>query len=313
MNAELTRLQQKSDERLADEVERVKSEANESLASQLAAAAEEADRVRAEATREAREVAEAAAGNALQTEIARVRVETERTLSQGLLKLRQEKDERRRHELSEITAQVAQLKDAAAEQAKTAAAEALQDELGRVRQQTLVQERVVRLAPPPVEAAVAPVARIEPTATDDDQEAPSPDSDPDAPQDYYSLWRGGDEAEEAEVAEVTEASANRVRRILFGAGAAACIVLALYLGMAGDPSGDTGYIVIDGPPGAQVWVEGQLIGQTPLPDISAEVGAHEVIVRHPDAGEIRETVTVDTEAPTVLRLSQDDSGDDPPQ
>ena len=90
-------------------------------------------------------------------------------------------------------------------------------------------------------------------------------------------------------------------------------MFVLYFGMGSAPEGNTGYIVVDGPPGAQVWIEGQLIGQTPLPEISAEVGAREVIIRHPDAGEIRETVTVDPEAPAMLRLAPDESTDTEPQ
>ncbi len=184
-----------------------------------------------------------------------------------------------------------------------------------MRKQRLVEERVVRLAPPPVDTP-ATAARLESTAADATAQTDTetaPDSDEQAPQDYYSLWRGGDASEDTEVAEEVEGPASRVRRILLGAGAAACVVLALYFGMAGGPDGDTGYIVIDGPPGAQVWVAGKLIGQTPLPEISAEVGTLEVIVRHPDAGEIRETVTVNTEAPAVLRLAQSDASDDAQQ
>ncbi len=64
----------------------------------------------------------------------------------------------------------------------------------------------------------------------------------------------------------------------------------------------TGHILIDGPPGAQVWVEGTLIGETPLPEISAEIGEREVVVIHPEAGEIRQTVMVDSESPAVLTL-----------
>jgi hypothetical protein len=62
------------------------------------------------------------------------------------------------------------------------------------------------------------------------------------------------------------------------------------------------HLLIDGPPGAQVWVEGTLIGETPLPKISAEIGEREVVVIHPEAGEIRETVMVDSESPAVLTL-----------
>ena len=271
----------------------------------MAEASAEAERVRAEATREGREAAEAAAGQALQTEIARVRADTEHTLAAEFVKLRSEEDERRKRELAEITAQVAQLKDAAAEQAKAAAAQALQSELDRVRQATVVQERVIRLAPPPVEPAVAPpVAQVEPASEDASAADETADSPETSTKDYYSLWQTDDTDGEPDEAQAATPRKTGLRQILFGGAAAACILVGVMLGTGGSEQDPTGYILIDSPPGAQVWVEGTLIGETPLPEISAGVGEHEVVVIHPDAGEVRQTVTVDADSSTILTLVQ---------
>ena len=93
--------------------------------------------------------------------------------------------------------------------------------------------------------------------------------------------------------------------MIVGLGLAAGVLLAILFG-GGAFSGDaTGYILIDGPPGAEVWVEGRFIGETPLPEIPATVGARQVIIRHPEAGEIRRTVVVDADSPAILTLGAD--------
>ena len=257
-------MQQASHEHLTQELARVRSESEQALETQLIAASAEAERVRIEATREAREAAESAAGEALKSEIARVRAETEQTLAIQLVKLRGEDDERRKQELAEITAQVAQLKDDAAEQAKAAA----------------------------------------PTGDD----LPTPDTTDSAEisrKDYYSLWHPAEGAgTESDEPAVSASRTSNLQRIVFGGVAAACILVGVMLGTGGVEETETGSIRIDGPPGAQVWVEGTLIGETPLPEISAELGEHEVVVIHPETGEIRRTVTVVADAPAVLSLDQ---------
>ena len=303
-------LQQASNEHLLEELARVRSESEQALEAQLVAASADAERVRAEATREAREAreaAESAAEQALRSEIARVRADTEQTLASELVKLRGEDDERRKKELAEITAQVAQLKDAAAEQAKAAAAEALQSELDRVRRSAVVQERVIRLAPPPLTPPVAPSGAEADAPVEDD--VPTPDTTGDSEEasqkDYYSLWRPTEDTDAESGQPVAFAGrTSNLRRMVFGGIAAACILVGVMLGTRGIEEAEVGSIVIDGPPGAQVWVEGTLIGETPLPEISAELGEREVVVIHPESGEVRETVTVGADAPAVLSLDQ---------
>ena len=233
-------------------------------------------------------------------------------LSAELLKLRADEERRRQKELAEITAQVAQLKDAAAEQARTAAAEALKAELVRVRQASVVQERVIRLAPPPIETPMAATAgkSVQPTAVQtraDDSgtggtSTGTEQKPPGAPADYCSLWSSPAAADTASTSEKPNEHKPRSRQMIVGLGLAAGVLLAILFG-GGAFSGDAiSYILIDGPPGAEVWVEGRFIGETPLPEIPATVGARQVIIRHPEAGEIRRTVVVDADSPAILTL-----------
>ena len=223
-----------------------------------------------------------------------------------MVKLRGEDAERRKKELAEITAQVGQLKDAAAEHAKAAAAEALKSELERIRQSTVVQERVIRLAPPPIERSVPAVAEAAAPVVNDLQTPEVTDDEPEAAQnDYYSLWQATDGTEtEADEPGASASRAPKLRQIVFGGVAAACILVGVMLGFGGNEETETGSILIDGPPGAQVWVEGTLIGETPLPEITAELGEREVVVIHPETGEVRQTLTVGADEPAVLSLDQ---------
>ena len=303
LQAELARLQTDSNQRLSEEIARVRLEANEALTSQLATAGAEADRVRTEATQEAREAAEAAAEQSLQNEIARVRAETEEALASELVKLKREEEERRNTDLADITAQVAQLKDAAAEQAKAAAAEALQSELKRVRRATIVEERVIRLAPPPIEAPPPAVSKVASVAKADTEPTRDTENQVESrAKDYYSLWQTEDTPGDKSPTDVGARPRRTARNVVLAVAAAACLLIVVMFGAGNIDDIPTGYIVIDGPPGAKVWIEGTLIGETPLPEISAEIGAREVVVIHPEAGEIRQTVVVESESPAVLTL-----------
>ena len=55
-----------------------------------------------------------------------------------------------------------------------------------------------------------------------------------------------------------------------------------------------GSLALNAQPWAEVWVGGERIGQTPIANISRPIGTHEVILRHPQLGERRATVTVST-------------------
>jgi hypothetical protein len=53
-----------------------------------------------------------------------------------------------------------------------------------------------------------------------------------------------------------------------------------------------GTVSINAQPWAEVWVGGERIGETPIANLSRPIGSHEVILRHPQFGERRATVTV---------------------
>jgi len=59
-------------------------------------------------------------------------------------------------------------------------------------------------------------------------------------------------------------------------------------------------------PWAEVWVDGQQIGETPLANISVPVGNHDVLFRHPELGEkrVRAVVTLSTPAKVSVDMRQ---------
>lgn len=54
----------------------------------------------------------------------------------------------------------------------------------------------------------------------------------------------------------------------------------------------TGTLSINAQPWAEVWIDGERVGETPLGNISRRIGTHEIVFRHPDLGERRETVVI---------------------
>jgi len=62
-----------------------------------------------------------------------------------------------------------------------------------------------------------------------------------------------------------------------------------------------GRVSINAVPWARVWIDGQPAGETPLAYLPLSAGAHEIIFRHPELGERRQTVLVQSGA--VMRVS----------
>jgi hypothetical protein len=58
-----------------------------------------------------------------------------------------------------------------------------------------------------------------------------------------------------------------------------------------------GAMAINAIPWAEVFVDGQRVGETPIGSISVPIGGHEVVFRHPELGERRVPVTVTTGEP----------------
>jgi PEGA domain len=64
-----------------------------------------------------------------------------------------------------------------------------------------------------------------------------------------------------------------------------------------------GTIAINALPWAEVWMDGVKIGDTPIGNFAVAAGSHDVVFRHPELGEQRETVLVTLKNP--VRLSVD--------
>jgi hypothetical protein len=65
----------------------------------------------------------------------------------------------------------------------------------------------------------------------------------------------------------------------------------------------TGSISINALPWANVSIDGRSLGTTPIANLDIALGAHEVVWRHPQLGERKQTVIVTAKAP--LRLMMD--------
>jgi hypothetical protein len=63
-----------------------------------------------------------------------------------------------------------------------------------------------------------------------------------------------------------------------------------------------GSVALNASPWAEVWVDGDRLGDTPIGNVSLPIGAHEVVFRHPELGEQRHTVTVTLNGPARLSV-----------
>ena len=64
-----------------------------------------------------------------------------------------------------------------------------------------------------------------------------------------------------------------------------------------------GTAALNAAPWAEVWIDGERLGDTPMGNVSLPIGTHDVLFRHPELGEQRHTVTVTMNA--TARLSVD--------
>jgi hypothetical protein len=58
-----------------------------------------------------------------------------------------------------------------------------------------------------------------------------------------------------------------------------------------------GSLSINALPWADVWLDGRALGTTPLANLTVAIGTHEIVWRHPQFGERRQTVTVTAKSP----------------
>ena len=61
-----------------------------------------------------------------------------------------------------------------------------------------------------------------------------------------------------------------------------------------------GVLSINALPWAEVWLDGERVGETPIANLNTRLGQHEVVFRHPQLGEKRETVLVTLRQPARL-------------
>jgi hypothetical protein len=61
-----------------------------------------------------------------------------------------------------------------------------------------------------------------------------------------------------------------------------------------------GVMSLNATPWAEVFVDGERVGETPIGNLSRAIGRHEVIFRHPELGERRETLVVTAQGPARL-------------
>jgi hypothetical protein len=64
----------------------------------------------------------------------------------------------------------------------------------------------------------------------------------------------------------------------------------------------TGSLYVNALPWADVWIDGQRVGETPLANLTVPIGTHEVLFRHPQLGEQRRTVVIKLSGTTRVGL-----------
>ena len=64
-----------------------------------------------------------------------------------------------------------------------------------------------------------------------------------------------------------------------------------------------GKVNLNATPWAEVWIDGQRVGDTPIGNLNVPIGAHEVVFRHPELGEKRHAISVTIAAPVRLSVA----------
>ena len=97
-----------------------------------------------------------------------------------------------------------------------------------------------------------------------------------------------------EITFVNEGLGYRSTRVVeVGAGEVAAVRLEM----------PQGAISLNAEPWAQVWIDGESVGETPIGNLAVPIGKHDVVFRHPEFGEQHHTVTVTLSE--ITRLSVD--------
>ena len=64
-----------------------------------------------------------------------------------------------------------------------------------------------------------------------------------------------------------------------------------------------GTVNLNATPWAEVWLDGQRVGETPIGNLSVPIGPHELVFKHPQFGEKRHAISVTLNGP--MRVSID--------
>jgi hypothetical protein len=68
------------------------------------------------------------------------------------------------------------------------------------------------------------------------------------------------------------------------------------------PDWPKGSLALNALPWADVFIDGKLVGETPIGSIAVPVGTHEIVFRHPDLGEHRVNTVVTVGTPARLSV-----------
>jgi hypothetical protein len=63
-----------------------------------------------------------------------------------------------------------------------------------------------------------------------------------------------------------------------------------------------GTLAINAVPWAEVSIDGDRVGETPIGNYSLPIGPHEIVFRHPELGELRQVATVTLRAPARVSV-----------
>ena len=63
-----------------------------------------------------------------------------------------------------------------------------------------------------------------------------------------------------------------------------------------------GSLAVNALPWAEVWIDGEKIGETPIGNVVVPIGTHEIVFRHPDLGEQHYSATVSLNAPARVSV-----------
>ncbi|HKY21886.1 MAG TPA: PEGA domain-containing protein [Vicinamibacterales bacterium] len=338
---EAERLRVEAQEAFAAELKRVRAEVEQQLAVQLEAARTEAERMRAA---EAAAVRDRAAAEAqLKSELDRLRfvatqarkadesetkkaAEQIKQLERELASVHAKAEERQVTQLEELRAQMAEMREAAAQHARTAAAEAVASEVARASAQSSsgTQQKLNVIRMQPRTATPAPVVVVPPVETPAPPAAEVGENlEAQASADYLSLWRPSALAEETvaeESADEAREPVNYRRHAKWALPAAACLILvantgtaistlARFAGPGETPPALTvepahiepfsevvekrvGRLQVESTPsGAEAIVDGKSYGQTPVTIPNLAVGTHTLSLKS-SAGNVTRKITI---------------------